>query len=216
MCNRTEDKLSASTEGLFGGLQKSWRWLLALGILFIVLGSLGFWMTFGLTLASVLFFGWLLIISGGFQLFNAFKSHGWKSMLWHVLIGILYIVAGFLIFVDPIVASATLTLFLAYMFIVAGVFRAFAAIQLRSEKEWVWPLVSGLISVILGCMILARWPASGFWVIGLFVAIELIFSGWAYVAIALAARRRGAEKTSASLAAEKAAEVDPPQFGRTL
>jgi uncharacterized membrane protein HdeD (DUF308 family) len=40
-------------------------------------------------------------------------------------------------------------------------------------------------------MIIAKWPMSGMWVIGLFVAIELIFNGWAYLFVALAARRAG-------------------------
>ena len=50
-------------------------------------------------------------------------------------------------------------------------------------------LVSGLISIALGAMILAQWPTSGFWVIGLFVAIEMIFNGWSSVFVALAARK---------------------------
>jgi uncharacterized membrane protein HdeD (DUF308 family) len=43
-------------------------------------------------------------------------------------------------------------------------------------------------------MILARWPVSGLWVIGLFVAIEMIFGGWTYIFIALGARQLGKEQ----------------------
>ena len=63
--------------------------------------------------------------------------------------------------------------------------------QLKPAQGWYWPLVSGLISILLGIMILAKWPVSGLWVIGLFVAIELIFNGWSYVFVALAARKAG-------------------------
>ena len=38
-------------------------------------------------------------------------------------------------------------------------------------------------------MIVLQWPVSGLWVIGLFVAIELILNGWSYVFVALAARK---------------------------
>ena len=147
------------------------------------------WMTFGLTLASVLFFGVLLIVGGLSQLLQAIKCKGWKSVLWHVVIALLYVVAGSVIVIDPILASVTLTLVLAGILIAVGVFRIIMALQLQPVDGWFWPLLSGLVSILQGGMIIAQWPLSGFWVIGLFVAIELIFNGWASVFIALAARR---------------------------
>lgn len=180
---------SAAQPALFGELQKYWGWLLALGILCLILGTIGFWMTFGLTLASVLFFGVLLIVGGLSQLIQAFQCKGWKSVLWHVLIALLYVAAGIVIIVDPILASMTLTLMLAWILITVGVFRIIMAFQLRPVAGWFWPLLSGIVSILLGGMIIAQWPVSGLWVIGLFVAIELIFNGWAYVFIALAARK---------------------------
>jgi uncharacterized membrane protein HdeD (DUF308 family) len=67
--------------------------------------------------------------------------------------------------------------------------RSFTAFQHRALKGWIWSLLAGLVSIALGAMIIAHWPASGLWVIGLFVAIELIFNGWSNVFIALAARK---------------------------
>ena len=67
------------------------------------------------------------------------------------------------------------------------------AFQLRGVKNWGWPLIGGIADIFLGFMILARWPVSGFWVIGLFVAIEMIISGWSYIFIALGARQMGKE-----------------------
>jgi uncharacterized membrane protein HdeD (DUF308 family) len=51
-------------------------------------------------------------------------------------------------------------------------------------------LASGIVSVILGVLIWAQWPVSGLWVIGLLVGIQLLFTGWSLVMLALAARRR--------------------------
>jgi uncharacterized membrane protein HdeD (DUF308 family) len=176
---------------LFGELKKNWGWLLALGILSIVLGTIGLGMTFALTEASILFFGALLIVGGIFQLFHAFKCRGWKSMLWHVLIALLYVAAGIAMVNHPLMAAATLTWVLAWILIAVGFFRIIMAFQLRPTNGWYWPLLSGLISIALGAMIIAEWPMSGFWVIGLFVAIELIFNGWSYLFVALAARNAG-------------------------
>jgi uncharacterized membrane protein HdeD (DUF308 family) len=180
-----------SQHPLFGDLSRNWGWLLAFGILSIILGTVGLGMTFGLTLVSVVFFGALLIVGGTFQLIDAFKCQGWKGALWHILIALLYIAGGLLIVVDPVLASGTLTLALAAVLIAVGVSRVIMAVQHRGQSGWGWLVLAGLISIALGAMILAKWPMSGMWVIGLFVAIELIFNGWAYLFIALAARRAG-------------------------
>ncbi len=46
----------------------------------------------------------------------------------------------------------------------------------------------GIITFVLGLLVLAQWPASGLWVIGLFVGIDLIFYGCAWIALALELR----------------------------
>jgi uncharacterized membrane protein HdeD (DUF308 family) len=189
MSATNEASLSSLRGAVFGELQKKWGWLLALGILLIVLGTVGLWMSFAMTLATVMLFGALLTAGGVFQLLNAFQLKGWKSTLWHVLIALLYIAAGIVIFTDPVFASLSLTIALAWILIAVGLLRILMAFQLRPANGWVWPLVSGVISILLGAMILAQWPTSGFWVIGLFVAIEMIVNGWSSVFIALAARK---------------------------
>jgi len=190
-----EVDLSAIRDTVLGDLKTKWGWLLALGISLIVLGTLGLWMSFAMTLATVIMFGALLAVGGAFQLLNAFQLKGWKSVLWHVLIALLYIAAGIIIFTDPVFASLSLTIALAWILIAVGVLRIFMAFQLRAVKGWFWPLVSGLISIALGVMILAQWPTSGFWVIGLFVAIEMVFNGWSSVFVALAARKASTAKS---------------------
>ncbi|WP_295389279.1 HdeD family acid-resistance protein [uncultured Thiodictyon sp.] len=174
-------------------LQKNWGWLLALGLSSIALGTLGLYMTFAMTVITVLVFGVLILAAGIFQLVHAFTCISWKSVLWHVLIALLYVAAGVDIMVDPVRASAILTLVLAGLLIAVGVLRGLMAFQLRAAHGWFWPLLSGLVSIGLGAMIIAQWPISGLWVIGLFVAIELLFNGWSYVFIALAARRAARE-----------------------
>jgi uncharacterized membrane protein HdeD (DUF308 family) len=195
--------MSASDEtavaAVFGTLKKNWGWLLALGIVSIVLGTIGLYMTFALTLASVLFFGALILVGGLFQVAQAFSCKGWKSVLGHVLIALLYIAAGILIIKDPVLASGVLTLVLAGILIAVGVIRIMMAFQLRgSVSGWYWSLLSGIVSILLGGMIVLQWPVSGLWVIGLFVAVELIFHGWSYVFVALAARKAGRAEPAAA------------------
>lgn len=197
MSNATNTLLTTDQLAFFGDLKKNWGWLLAYGIVSIILGTIGLGMSFGLTLASILFFGVLLIVGGVFQLFHSFTCKGWKSTVWHVLIALLYVAAGFVMVSDPILASTTLTLLIAWALIAAGILRCIMAFQLRPANAWFWLLLSGIISILLGGMIIAHWPMSGLWVIGLFVAVELIFNGWSYIFVALAARQAG--KTSGGM-----------------
>ena len=192
MTEPTNDMASATIPP-FGDLEKNWGWLLAFGLLSIVLGTVGLGMTFMLTELTVVFFAALLIVGGVFQLLDALKCHGWKSSAWHVLIALLYVGAGIYMALQPLHAALALTLVVGSVLIAVGVLRSIMAFQVKPMKGWYWPLISGLISLALGGMILAEWPQSGFFIIGLFVAIELIFNGWSYIFIALAARAAGKE-----------------------
>ena len=174
---------------IFGEARRNWGWLLALGILFIVLGVIGLAMVVSMTMVGVLFFGWLLIIGGVFQLIEAFKVTGWRSVLWHVLMAIMYVLAGGIIVYDPVGGALALTAIIAASLLVIGVLRIIIAFQLKGVSGWWWPLIGGLISILLGIMIISQWPSSAFWVIGMFISIELIVNGWSYVMVALSARQ---------------------------
>ena len=178
-------------ENLLGELQQKWGWLLALGISFILLGTIGLGMTFALTMASMLFFGFLMLFGGAFQLVQSLQCKGWKSIVLHILAAVAYVIGGVIIINNPMVASALVTMMIAAIFMMVGIMRIVMAFQLKSVKGWWLPLISGLLSVIFGAMIMTAWPVSGMWIIGLLIAIDLIIHGWGYVALALAAKDAG-------------------------
>jgi uncharacterized membrane protein HdeD (DUF308 family) len=181
----------------FGDLEKFWGWLFVLGLFSILLGTLGLGMTFVLTDMAMVFFAALLIVGGVFQLLDALKCNGWKSTAWHVLIALLYVAAGVYMAIHPQLAAVSLTLVIGAMLLAVGLLRAIMAFQIKPAKGWWWPLVSGVISLALGGMILSEWPQSGEFIIGLFIAIELIFNGWSYLFIALAARAAAKDRDNA-------------------
>ena len=191
MSNGTASSPAMGPTPQWGDLAHNWGWLLAQGILLVVLGTIGLGMTIWLTLASVFIFGVFLVIGGGVQIFQTFKCRGWRSILGHGLIAVFYVLAGCSIMADPLAASTLFTLLLAGALVGIGVMRLIIAFQMRGAKNWFWPLIGGIAALFLGFMILARWPVSGLWVIGLFVAIEMIFGGWAYIFIALGAKEVG-------------------------
>jgi uncharacterized membrane protein HdeD (DUF308 family) len=169
-------------------LRRHWGWYLALGIALIILGIIALGNSLLATLASMLVLGWLLIIGGAIQIVQAFRTRDWGGFFLHLLAGILYVVVGVLAVVNPAVSALALTLLLASFFLVVGLFRIITALVMRFPS-WGWALVNGIITLLLGILIWAEWPVSGLWVIGMFVGIEMILSGWSWVMLALAARR---------------------------
>lgn len=170
-------------------LKRNWGWLLTLGVFFVILGCIGLGMVVGLTLASILFLGVLLIIAGCSQFIDVFKAKGWDGVAWHAFIAALYIVGGCIIIYDPYLASAIITALIASVLIIIGLTRFFMAVKLKGSPGWGWLLFAGIIAFALGVMILLQWPISGLWVIGLFIAIEMIVDGWTYIFLALGLRR---------------------------
>ena len=169
-------------------LRRNWGWLMAEGIILIILGVLGLGAVGLLSLASAIWFGAMIFVGGIVVLIDAFRHQGWKSRLWHILIGLLYLAVGAMTFVNPLVATASLTLLAGAALVATGVLRLIMAFQNRELPYWGWVAFSGVLSLLLGGMILAQWPASSLWVLGTFLAIELIFQGWAAIALARAIR----------------------------
>lgn len=170
-------------------VQRNWTWLLGLGILFVILGCIGLSMVVGLTIVSMLFFGILLIIGGASQIVDVFKAHKWRGVLWHAVVAVLYLVGGGIVLYDPLLASALITAMLAGTLIVIGMTRLMMAFSMKNSAGWVWILIAGLIAILLGLMILMQWPVSGLWVIGLFIAVEILVTGWSYIFFALSFRK---------------------------
>ena len=173
-------------------LRRYWGWYLALGIVLIVLGTIAIGSTFVMTIASVFFFGWLLIIGGVMEVIHAFWHKRWAGFFLDLLTGTLYIIAGWMMVTNPAESALLLTLIIAMFLVFEGVFRIVAAIAAR-YPHWGWVMFNGIISLILGIMIWRQWPYSGLWVIGLFVGIEMLLNGWSLVMLSLTGRRLPAE-----------------------
>lgn len=181
-------KATVDRSGIPPELQRNWGWLLGLGILFVILGGLGMGMVVGLTLVSVLFIGVLLLVAGFSQIVDGFYSKEWRGAAWHALIAILYLFVGAIVIYDPVLASTAITALIAWVLIFIGITRLFMASVLRDAVGWGWLVLAGISAIILGVLILVQWPLSGIWVIGLFIAIELLIIGWTYIFIAFASR----------------------------
>src|SRR5262249_9953456 len=172
-------------------VRKHSTWFLVLGIALVIIGIIAIGSAVAMTIVSVMFLGWLLILAGLFEVIHGFRHRPWSGFFINLLGGVLSAVAGVVMVANPALAAVSLTLLIAMMLIVAGLFRLFIAFSTPLHHRG-WLILNGAISIILGVMIWDSWPASGLWVIGLFVGIDMIFDGWTEIILALGARRLSA------------------------
>jgi uncharacterized membrane protein HdeD (DUF308 family) len=165
----------------------NWGWFLAFGIALVLLGVLAIVRSVAATVVSMLFFGWLLLFAAGIEVVQAIMVGKWAGLFQHWLSAALFGVLGALIIWRRMVTAEILTLLIGAFFLVAGAFQLITPFVI-SLPEWGWHALNGLITFVLGILILAQWPVSGLWVIGLFLGIELVFYGAAWVAVALRLR----------------------------
>lgn len=162
-----------------------WEWLVALGILWIVLGALAIVAAGWTTLITVIVLGWLLVFTGIVRIVHAFGVRIREGFFLDLLLGVLRIVVGVLMVAMPGLTAVSLTLLLAAFFCVGGLYRIGFGFATRLGSR-AWIVLNGLISLALGILIFLQWPSSSIWVIGMFVGIDLIFEGWTMIVAGLA------------------------------
>ena len=164
-------------------------WIIALGVVYVIAGFIALGSVMMATVASVLVVGVMMIVAGVFELINAFQIKSWGKFLFWALLGVLYIVAGFVTFENPLLAAAVLTLLLGASLVASGLVRLFLAFSMKRESPWIWVALSGVITLLLGGIILAHWPVSSVYTLGIFLGIDLIFAGTSWIGLGFGLRR---------------------------
>lgn len=171
-----------------GIIRDNWGWFVVLGLLQVLVGTAAILMAALATFASILVIGILALVSGGAELASAIWARGWSGTLQHILCGILYLAFGLIVTTRPVQSAELFTLVLAMMFLAGGAIRIGLAVTARFH-QWSCVLFSGIITLLMGFLILSGWPGTSFWVIGTFVGIELLFTGWTWIMLALALKK---------------------------
>ena len=165
-----------------------WGWFLAFGIVLLVLGIAAIVRSVTATVASMLFFGWLLVLASIFEFVSSFMVGHWGGFFLHLLVAIVCGVVGVLMLTKPVISAEALTMVMAMFFLVMGVYQLIVSMWTHLPG-WGWQALSGVVTAILGVLVAAGWPVSGLWAIGLFVGIDLFFFGWAWIMLAIGLRK---------------------------
>jgi uncharacterized membrane protein HdeD (DUF308 family) len=164
-------------------------WIIALGVVYVIAGIVALGSVVMATVVSVFVVGIMMVIAGVAEVINAFQIKTWGKFLLWLLLGALYIVAGFLTFENPLLAAAILTLFLGIALIASGITRIVLAFSVQAMMPWIWVLVSGIITLLLGLVIVAHWPVASLYVLGIFLGIDLVLAGTSWIGIGLGLKR---------------------------
>jgi len=177
-------------------LRAKWGWIVALGFVYVIACFIALGSIIMATVASVLIVGVMMIIAGVAELFNAFQIKSWGKFLIWALLGVLYIVAGFVAFENPLFAAVVLTLMLGASLVASGIVRIILAFNMKREMPWVWVALSGVITLLLGLLILARWPINSVYILGLFLGIDLIMAGAGWIGLGFGLHRVPASRSA--------------------
>ncbi len=178
-------------------VRSHWWWFLLLGSLLLVCGTLAIafpLFTFITSLFVVSFLSILLLIAGVATLISAFWTGKWGGFLVNILVGLLYLAAGFIVAENPNFSLRVITFFVALSFMVMGIFRILAAMMIRFP-QWGWTLLNGCVTFLVG-LVIYRHLSEAPWVLGLLVGLEMLFNGWAWVMLALEIKRIPAESAT--------------------
>jgi uncharacterized membrane protein HdeD (DUF308 family) len=171
-------------------LHEHWVLYLVEGIVLVILGLIAVVIPPIATLAAAILLGWLFLISGIAGLITTFWMREAPGFWWSLVSAVLGIAAGIVLLLWPVSGILSLTLVLIVFFVIEGVASIMFALEHKRELSgrWGWMLASGIVDLILAAIILTGLPGTAAWAIGLLVGINMVFGGWALIAMALHAR----------------------------
>jgi len=188
--NRTPQQRPGNLAEALSALQASWGWFVALGVVMLILGFLAFGHIFVATIASVIFIGALMALAGVGQLVHAWRVKQTPGFIFWSISGLFYLIAGLFALFSPVQGASLITLLFGAMLIAVGALRIWLWFNNRGQRGWGWLGLSGVLTLLVGLLIAANWPGNSVWVLGLLLAIDLLFQGWSALLLGLVLRQR--------------------------
>lgn len=164
-------------------------WSILWGVSLIVLGMVAIASPMLAAVAVNALIAWLIVLAGVVHVILAFQAHGAGSLIWRLLVGLAYICFGGYLIARPVLGVVSLTLVLASLFLIEGIFDIVLFFRVRSMQGSSWVLIDGIITLVLGLMIYMQWPSSSGWAIGTLVGASMIVSGVTRVMLSLTVRK---------------------------
>ena len=141
-------------------------------------------------MATVTMNGVFFLIAGASEIGIGMHSREWGRFFHWVIGGVLYLAAGVFCIVDPLMASIVLTLLLGADLVAAGAVRVCLATQLPAGQPRILVFLAALVTIVLGLIIINRWPIDSVYVLGALLGVDLLFHGMGWVSFGVGLQSR--------------------------
>lgn len=165
-------------------------WIVALGVVYLIAGVVALSSVALATVVSVFLVGVMMVVAGVAEVINAFQVKSWSKFVLWLLLGALYVVAGIMTFENPLFAAKLLTLLIGASLIVSGLVKMVLAFNMKAGSSWGIVVLAGVITLLVGLVIVAQWPFNSLYILGIFLAVDLIFTGVGWISIGLGLKPR--------------------------
>ena len=148
-----------------------------LGVGLVILGALAVWapQVTGMTVSVIV--GVVLILGGILRTSFAWIATGWGSLFLRAAVGILTIIAGGYMIMQPGVGSQALALVLVFYLFADGITSLIFAVRFPPAAGGAWMMLGAIASLVIGVLMWMQWPAAGELAVGILIGIKLILDG---------------------------------------
>ncbi len=186
----TNSRGTPSIAEALGRLGDRWGMVVAFGLIMLLLGFMALGLVLSATIATVLVIGGFMIATGLLEIVMGFSAETWGRLFIWIIAGLLYLAAGVVAVSQPLLAASIFTLMLGAGLVATGIVRIVLAFQLPPEQSKWLVVLSGVITLLVGLAIIAGWPGNSFFILGVFLAVDLMFYGVGWISFGLALRQR--------------------------
>ena len=167
------------------GISNKWGWFVALGLVLITSGLIA-WLVVGTVIhGGIILIAASPLVGGGFQIINAFLAKQWDGFAVGLSCGLLYLIGGLSIMNEPTQGALALTILAGASLVVSGIVRMLFALEHRNMSAWSIILLSGIVSIAVGCLLYLTLPWSGLWILGTLLAGERSVQGVSWLCFGL-------------------------------
>ncbi len=169
-------------------LRPRWRWIVALGVLIAGMGFAALLLVISATITSIYAIAVFMIVAGSAEIATGLGVKSWRQFVVWIIAGLAYIVVAVFVLAQPLIAAAFFTLLLGAGMIAAGVVRIYLAAHLGAPPRRP-VLLAGMLTVLVGVLFVAHWPADSFVILGVLLGLDLAVWGAAWIGFGLRLRR---------------------------
>ncbi|TQL17858.1 uncharacterized membrane protein HdeD (DUF308 family) [Zymomonas mobilis] len=172
---------------------RSWGWTMAYAACQILVGGAALCFPFTMSIASGLFFGWLLVVAAIFAIISGFSSRHIRGHWLDIICGVIAFVTGVIAIEYPVASALTIVWLIACWLLLVGLTQLFIASRIATERNWL--LLRGAVNTLIALFLFFSSDKTSLAFLGLAVGFAFVSEGIGMAMLALRLKRLQEENT---------------------